>query len=103
MSLDESTSPHRTAKAPDRGPTGASLFDVRRLGSPPVPPPFGRSLAEEGDGLIRDLFRCAFTVAGVQSHSQLDDELTELLTTLITDLDDAIRAIRRALCSVEVA
>lgn len=103
MTLDESTGPHRTAKAPDRGPTGPSLIDGRRRGSSPVHPPVGRSLSEEGDGLIRDLFRCAFTVASVQSHPQLDTELTELLSTLITDLDDAIRGIRRALCSIDLA
>lgn len=103
MTFDESTSPHRTTTASDRDRTGHSPVDGRRLGVAPAPPPVGRSLSEEGDGLIRDLFGCAFTVAGVQSHHQLDPGLTEVLTTLITDLDDAIRGIRRALCSFEAA
>ena len=98
MSLDESTSPHRPTTASDRGRTGPSLIDGRRLGVAPAPPPVGRSLTDEADGLIRALVACAFTVAGIQSHHRIDTELTEVLTDLITDLDDGIRQIRRALC-----
>ena len=103
MTFDQSTNPLRIAPTLSPGPSGPPRTDGRRLGVAPPPPPIGRALAEEADGLIRDLFGCGFTIAGVQSHHHLDTELSDLLTTLITDLDDAIRRIRRALCAVEAA
>jgi len=103
MTFDQSTNPLRVAPTFSPGSHAPPPSGGLRLGVTPAPPPIGRSLAEEADGLIRDLFGCGFTIAGVQSHHHLDTELSDLLTTLITDLDDAIRRIRRALCAVEAA
>jgi hypothetical protein len=64
-------------------------------------PTAGRSLGEEADGLIRELFGCGFTIAGVQSRSDVSAELTAQLTDLLAVLDDAIREIRHALCATD--
>ena len=75
--------------------------DWQRNSAQPITLPGARSLGEDADGLIRDLFNCVFTIAGVQSHHNVSDELSDRLSALITVLDDAIRGIRHALYSME--
>ena len=64
-------------------------------------PTAGRTLGEEADGLIRELFACGFTIAGVKSRNDVSAELTARLTELLAVLDDAIRDIRQALCAAD--
>lgn len=99
MDPDESPSPFRVAAslnvvAPPTGVVGGR----RTVSQLPTP---GRSLGEEADALIRDLFACGFSIAGVQSRHDVSAELSDQLTELIAVLDDAIRGIRHTVCVVD--
>jgi len=70
---------------------------------PTSAPDVRRALIDDADGLIRSLFDCGFTAAGVQSRHQVGGALSHEITSLIDALDSAIREIRRALLAVETA
>ena len=73
------------------------------LRTSPAPGPVRNSLVDDADLLIRALFDCGLTSAGVQSRHEVSAALSLELTSLIDVLDTAIRDIRRALYTVDVA
>lgn len=78
--------------------------DFERTAEDPLTTPRAlRPLIDDADGLIRALFACGFTSAAVLARHDIDAPLSEQLTTLINDLDDAIRGIRNALAAHQLA
>ncbi len=76
---------------------------IRRPSRPPAPLRDPRSLSDELDGLIHDLFDCGFSIAGIQGRHGIDVTLDATLNGLIGLLDDTITQIRHALCAATIA
>ena len=103
MEHDVSLSRLPVAVLHEPGPVAApGLVTVPSAGRP-TSPAGRRSLGDAGDGLIRALSDCGFTVAGVQSHYEVGPALSLELASLLEVLDTAIREIRHALCAVDAA
>jgi hypothetical protein len=100
MELDETLQVPLGAGASEAGWTGSAPVGRRATGPPA---PLGRSLGDDADGLIRELFDCGFTIAGVRGRHDVGADLSDQLIALMTVLDIAIRDIRHALYHVDAA
>jgi hypothetical protein len=102
--LDEST--HRVLPVRvvpvDTARTDAGADFQRMAVYPLEAPPVLRPVVDDVDGLIRALFACGYTSAGILSRPDAGAGLSEQLTALIDTLDDAVRGIRNALAAHEV-